>query len=850
MKIKITYFFICLVVAFNSFGQAEKSDSLRLDSLQRLVNNATGRRKLDLILKMAQLKISDNKGIEYSNKAIQIAKDLDDIAKFDAQIMLANVYSNLGQNDKTLAALNKSLEISQKSKYSNGALRSLKGLMLVYYYSDSLKKAEEFANKLYTAAIDVDSASYSANALFYIGLIYKQRGNLDTSLVLLNNELKIWQKVGNKSEMASVYYHIGQNYFEKGDLSKAYEYFLKDIELRETLEDPKKLAISILIYGENQLNESNYNLALFFFEQAVRVLEKLDDQWGIATAYNYMGQACENLSYDPMNFKENETNYRKALDYYFKALSIFKTVGQKANPGNCLKNIGNTYSKIVINHFMNKYGFSWTDSLNNITTIALKDSFRNTIGAYQQSISMLKETNDTINYAHVCMNLGSTYNYTRDWDMAEKYLREGISIARKPELYNLRIVGIYSLGFCSFYQGNYSNAESFFNETYQYGKINNIKDIEGFSAEMLSKIAEIKGEYKKSLDNLKQTLNINEFLYSEKAQNLHRDLQLLSEQKQRAEKKVHDKELQEQLVKRQRLILIVTFFVVGTFLLLLVIILFIRLYFNKRKANRVLVGKNALIAQQKQEITDSIVYASNIQSALLPSSEILDTLLDDYFVIYMPKNILSGDFYWSTQVDSKTIVVAADCTGHGVPGAMMSMLGISFLQEIVMNKKVVESSLILNLLREYTKKALYQTGKKQEQKDGMDISFCIIDKAQMQLDWAGAYNPLYLVRDDELIEYKADKMPIAIHINDNMPFTNHLIKLQKGDSIYLFSDGYIDQFGGVEGRKFMSKRFKDLLLSNSNKPMDEQKKIIYQTHVDWKGEREQVDDILVIGVRI
>jgi serine phosphatase RsbU (regulator of sigma subunit) len=132
----------------------------------------------------------------------------------------------------------------------------------------------------------------------------------------------------------------------------------------------------------------------------------------------------------------------------------------------------------------------------------------------------------------------------------------------------------------------------------------------------------------------------------------------------------------------------------------------------------------------------------------------------------------------------------------------------------------------------------------------MDISFCIIDKEKMVLDWAGAYNPLYLVTNGDLIEYKADKMPIAIHLNDNLPFTNHIIDIQKGDCIYIFSDGYIDQFGGVDGRKFMSKRFKELLVSNSIKPMAEQREVIYQTHLDWKGEHDQVDDILVMGIRV
>ncbi len=263
------------------------------------------------------------------------------------------------------------------------------------------------------------------------------------------------------------------------------------------------------------------------------------------------------------------------------------------------------------------------------------------------------------------------------------------------------------------------------------------------------------------------------------------------------------------------------------------------------------------IAELHKSIMDSIFYARRIQEALLPPDEILSELLPEYFVLFKPRDIVSGDFYWATEHDNRAILVAADCTGHGVPGAFMSMLGISYLNEIVNKIDKVEAHIILNELRANVKKSLRQTGKENEAKDGMDIALCIIDYQKMQMEYAGAFNSLYLIRDGELIKYNADRMPIGIYIREKESFTKHIVPLQKGDCFYIFSDGFVDQFGGPKGTKLMTKRFKELLLENYTKPMSEQKQILdkflqeWQSYTNEKGETyRQIDDILVIGVKI
>ncbi|PLX22857.1 MAG: hypothetical protein C0599_05360 [Salinivirgaceae bacterium] len=257
------------------------------------------------------------------------------------------------------------------------------------------------------------------------------------------------------------------------------------------------------------------------------------------------------------------------------------------------------------------------------------------------------------------------------------------------------------------------------------------------------------------------------------------------------------------------------------------------------------------IAEQKKDITDSIHYASRIQSALLPSDEFAKDVLSSYFILFKPRDIVSGDYYWLTQIGNKTIVVAADCTGHGVPGAFMSMLGVAFLNEIVVRDGTISSDKILNRLRDYVIKSLKQTGEEGGSKDGMDIALTIINHDTLEAQFSGAYNPLLILRDGEIETIKADKMPIGYHIKVDSPFTSKNVKLQKGDRLYTFSDGYPDQFGGEKGRKFMSKRFKQLLIDTGNLTMEEQKEVLDKEIEAWMGdEHSQIDDILVIGVEI
>ena len=260
--------------------------------------------------------------------------------------------------------------------------------------------------------------------------------------------------------------------------------------------------------------------------------------------------------------------------------------------------------------------------------------------------------------------------------------------------------------------------------------------------------------------------------------------------------------------------------------------------------------KNELLAEKNKHITDSINYARRIQYATMRPEEHLNQIYEQAFILYLPKDIVSGDFYWYIKKGKHLIVAAADCTGHGVPGAFMSMLGIAYLNEIVgrMNKFV--ASEILQKLRNNVINALHQSDSADSAKDGMDIALVVYDTDTKKLQYSGAYNPLYILRDGELLEEKANRMPIGVHSRDQEPFTNHNVPLEKGDQLYIFTDGYADQFGGPKGKKMNYKRFKALIAAQENIPPQEQRENLYAAFKEWKTGYDQLDDVLVIGLMV
>jgi serine phosphatase RsbU (regulator of sigma subunit) len=273
--------------------------------------------------------------------------------------------------------------------------------------------------------------------------------------------------------------------------------------------------------------------------------------------------------------------------------------------------------------------------------------------------------------------------------------------------------------------------------------------------------------------------------------------------------------------------------------------------FRKIKfANTVISQQKELVEEKQKEILDSINYARRIQYALLTSDQLLRKYLPDYFVLFRPKDVVSGDFYWGTPTGDGFLYITGDCTGHGVPGAFIILLNITKLNEVVNEHRITRPDLVLNKVREEIISVLNPDGSEQQSSDGMDAILCSIDPGKMLLRFAAANNALYIVRQRKLITFRPDKMPVGKGHDDMVPFTLNEIKLEKGDTIYTLTDGFADQFGGVAGKKFKTRQLEEFILSINDCDMQTQKRKLGQALDDWRGNLEQVDDVCIIGVRV
>lgn len=376
--------------------------------------------------------------------------------------------------------------------------------------------------------------------------------------------------------------------------------------------------------------------------------------------------------------------------------------------------------------------------------------------------------------------------------------------------------------------------------------------------EQFNKYFKIKPNPARQLVMLKEIVELQEKIYnseiSDQMSRLEAVYQNEKKSKEIAEEKLKNNTLQKDIEHKNRERNI---FIVGTVLLLILLMVAFRMYLEVRKVNKVLNTKNEVINNQKtivehqnKEIIDSINYAQRIQQAILPSSEDFEKTVGGAFVFFKPKDIVSGDFYWCCEKNGYVFYAVVDCTGHGVPGGFMSMLATSFLSEIIIEKSIVEPAEILNNLKDKIVVSLKQKGVSGENRDGMDMNICRLDRNRNQLVVGAANNPVWIKRGEEIIVVKADKIPVGYSDAIDKKFTQQTIEIKTGDLIYSFTDGYADQFGGPAGKKFKYKQLLDLFISISGKSMEEQKEALASLFMTWKGALEQVDDVCVIGVKV
>lgn len=440
-------------------------------------------------------------------------------------------------------------------------------------------------------------------------------------------------------------------------------------------------------------------------------------------------------------------------------------------------------------------------------------------------------------------------------DTAFYYFNQALVLANKQSNTLKLATPYYDMGMYWQARNEYKKAEGYLIRSYTIS--DSVSDLFGIrnTTELLVSVYDSLNDIANSNKFLRLNLKAKEKLYQTDNSSAMVKLELQADyDKKEVEHRLQSEKQEVELKLHKK---IRDIFMAGSLLLLIVIAL---IYFNLRNTKRskeLLLLKNAEIEKQKKlviekqnEMISSIHYAQRIQNAILTGDDVWKRISKDYFIFYQPKDIISGDFYWAHLMQNgRAIFAVADCTGHGVPGGLMSMLGNSFLNEIVVENKIFNAAAILNKLRDKIVKALEQKGDFKHQ-DGMDIALCVWNKMENTLEFAGANNSLYLFSENRMAEYKGSKMPIGTHINETTPFTSQTINLKKGDCIYLTTDGLPDQFGGPKAKKYKYSQLMAVVEAMNDLTLQEQGEILKKDLENWKGELEQTDDICVIGIKV
>lgn len=692
--------------------------------------------------------------------------------------------------------------------------------------------------------LETEDDSTKVQILLSLSRIYLSK-NLLESVDYATSALELAKETGDLFLQKEALTNLGAARYYQGNFIKAREAWLEGIDILKQMDNiledesikKKKIKEDLALLYNNigvvYKNEGEYDKAIEYYQENLRISEESGNILNMARSHNNIGNVYFYFGID----------YNKAIDYYNKALELFQQHAQdtsyssyKVLPG--LTGMANTYLNIgLVYKLLKNMGFA--------------------IDNFRKALRIFRELDDKSGIANTENQMGLVYLEGGSYEEALNASMNALAIYREIGQRKEVAATLNNMGMIYYHWGRYEEALEYYSQSLNLSKELNLKREVYDNYKDISDTYSAMGSYKLALQNYQKYNELKDSSLHEESMRQISEL----ETKYETEKVEHENELlntrnilQETELKRQRVLI---WSLVGIFAIILASsILLLLAYRTIKKTNILLENQNVEIKnqrdqifQQKQEITDSIQYASRIQNAILPPENLLDRLTD-HFILYKPRDIVSGDYYWMTQKNGNTVVVAADCTGHGVPGAFMSMLGISFMNEIVNKSEMIQPNEILNKLRENVVNSLHQKGVEGEAQDGMDLSLCLINHEKTKLQYAGAYNPLYLVRDGELTEYKPDKMPIGIYKDKLDSFTNHEIDIQSGDAFYMLTDGFVDQFGGPNSKKFMSKRFKDLLIEIYKKSMKEQKEILSNLLDEWKGNINQIDDILVMGIRI
>lgn len=803
---KKLFFGVCIFVyVLPSLSQNKKLDSL-WNIFNSIKQNDSSRAKAIHAIALTYYKINKpDTAIIFFNQELEFAKVTNQKKhEGNALSFLGWFYSNKGDNSKALDYYLKLLKTSEELNNKRVARSAYNSIAYAYTQLADYPKAIEYYLKAIKANQEINDKKAISLNTSGIAAVYLFQSNYQKSLEYFLTALKIAEEIGYKFGIASCFRNIGGIYFQQSNYPKAIEYFLKGSKIHEEIKDNNGLAWSYTNIGAVYEKQYKYSSALEYYLKSLKLLEELNDKKR-GLVYGNIGIVYE-----------NQLNYPKALENQLEGLKLKKEIKDKKGVAVSYGNLSALFNKVPNYNLALQYSDSSLKLCKIIGyTEGVRIAYQNSATAYSK-IGKFKEAYE--NYQQFKILTDSVFNIENSKQLGD--LKTKFEVDKKE-------------------------AEL---------KVEQEKKELLYQADIRRKQLEF--EFEGEQEKLKSKHQLDELIYNENIKRLK-----LSEDFNK--KKATDKAAQDKIdlenksrSKQQRIII---FSVVLGLLIVITFSIFLYRRFKITQRQKTIIEEQKqvvevqkiIVEEKHKEITDSINYAERIQRSFLATKELLNENLKDHFVFFQPKDVVSGDFYWAGKLSNGNFLLAtADSTGHGVPGAIMSILNISCLEKSVEEEKLIEPGEILNHTRLKIIERLKKDGSTEGGKDGMDCSLICFDFTNSKLVYAAANNPVWIVREHKILELAPDKMPVGKHDRDYVSFTQHNFDLQKGDVVYALTDGMPDQFGGPKGKKFMYKQLKELLISIAPLPMQEQQETLKTVLNNWKGNLEQVDDVCLIGVRV
>lgn len=660
---------------------------------------------------------------------------------------------------------------------------------------------------------DVRAMAYAS-----MGDVYQSMHKYDSSKFCLNRVVEIATRLNDKSRVAMAYGILAVVCRFESNMDSSFYYVRQVLVISKEIRDKYRATTGYSTLGEMYRMQNDDDHALLYFDSARVLAQEIDHKNQLAYTLGSMG-----------SIYRMQGELDRALSYYKVALSISRTVNNRSLIATNLSTIGDVYRR--------------------------KGDIDTALTYFQEALDIAKYVKDPNRQAFIYVDIADIYRSQKLYDKSLEELRHADTIALTTSYENLKAITWNQMSITYSAMGRIEEAKRYSEKSMLAAEASKIPANIQESAKQLYLLYDSTGNkagalamyirYVEARDSVENQEEIRKFAQVEYAA---KESELKAENASKLAE-AHEMEVKkEEELRKNKLILIGA--VVALLLMVVFAVFIYRSLQENKKARKIIEHQKAIVDEKNKAIHDSITYAKRLQQAIVPDEQTIRESLKDFFILYLPKDIVAGDFYWYEKTATHIFLAAADCTGHGVPGAFVSVVCSNALNRAVNEFRLTEPGKILDK----TKQLVLETFEKSHQNvaDGMDISLCAWETGnsdRRKLKWAGAQNNLYILRGTEMIVVAADKQPVG-KWETNVPFTTHDVELHLGDEIILLTDGYADQFGGEKGKKIKNKQFLKLLLDANNLTTAQQRANLLSFFNDWKGELEQVDDVTVIGIRV